>query len=189
MENDTLDTLNLNPISKEILEINNEAIKLITEENIESALDLLKEAEKKITKNENEITDPKIKIIINHNLACSYQKIKNTSKCISRLEKVNSDFDSYLESKHKIKITNEFFLQKILSCNPQPNILLGDFILELRFCAKFHLQMCAAYSQNNNHKEALIHAKLAALICEDNISKTYFLLKQIQPDLHNEKIY
>ena len=189
MENDTLDTLNLNPISKEILEINNEAIKLITEENIESALDLLKEAEKKIIKNENEITDPKIKIIINHNLACSYQKIKNISKCISHLEKVNSDFDSYLEAKHKIKITNEFFLQKILSCNPQPNILLGDFILELRFCAKFHLQMCAAYSQNNNHKEALIHAKLAALICEDNISKTFFLLKQIQSDLHNEKIY
>ena len=38
MENDTLDTLNLNPISKEILEINNEAIKLITEENIESEI-------------------------------------------------------------------------------------------------------------------------------------------------------
>ena len=70
MENETLDIPNLNPKSKEILEINNEAIKLITEENVESAIELLKEAEKKIAKNESEINDPKIKIIINHNLAC-----------------------------------------------------------------------------------------------------------------------
>ena len=189
MENETLDIPNLNPKSKEILEINNEAIKLITEENVESAIELLKEAEKKIAKNESEINDPKIKIIINHNLACSYQKIKNIPKCIAHLEKVNSDFDMFLESKHKIKISPDFFLQKILSDNPQPNVLLGDFILELRFCAKFHLQMCAAYSQNNNHKEALVHAKLAALICEDNVSKTFFLLKQTQMELHNEKLF
>ncbi len=34
-------------------------------------------------------------------------------------------------------------------------------------------------SQDNNHKEALKHAKIAALMCEDNIIKTYYLYHQI----------
>ena len=38
--------------------------------------------------------------------------------------------------------------------------------------------MCATYSQSNNHRDALYHANLAALICEDNIVKTYHLLRQ-----------
>lgn len=53
-------------------------------------------------------------------------------------------------------------------------------ILELRFCAKFHLQMCAVLSQAKKHMKALNHAKLALLICEDNLIKTYFLFQQMQ---------
>ena len=47
--------------------------------------------------------------------------------------------------------------------------------------------MCAAYSQSNNHREALYHTNLAALICEDNIVKTYYLLKQTKKEIENEK--
>ena len=47
--------------------------------------------------------------------------------------------------------------------------------------------MCAAYSQNNNHRDALYHANLAALICEDNIVKTYHLLRQTKKEIENEK--
>jgi hypothetical protein len=64
---------------------------------------------------------------------------------------------------------------------------LGDIILQIRFSAKFHLQMCAVLSQNNNHNEALKHARLAALMCEDNIIKTQFLYKQIQLEYISKK--
>ncbi len=35
--------------------------------------------------------------------------------------------------------------------------------------------MCAVLSQANKHIEALKHAKLAALMCEDNLIKTHYL--------------
>lgn len=59
---------------------------------------------------------------------------------------------------------------------------LGDIILQIRFSAKFHLQMCAVLSQNNNHSDALKHARLASLMCEDNILKTQILFRQIQEE-------
>lgn len=39
--------------------------------------------------------------------------------------------------------------------------------------------MCAVLSQNNNHSEALNHAKLASIMCEDNIIKSQILFNQI----------
>lgn len=169
--------------TQKLLEMNNSAVQLIVEENIDSALEILKEAEKKIQNNSPFIPEQKIKVIFFHNTACCFQKMKNIQKCIFYLEKVNNEFNSYLEKKHQILIDQNFLLSKILSDQNRPDVLFGDFILELRFCAKFHLQMCAAYSQNNNHVEALNHAKLAALICEDNIVKTYFLLKQTKKEI------
>ncbi len=170
-------------LTQKILEINNTCIQMILEEKLSTSLELLTEANNILEQYSNQIKESKLKVIINHNIACCYQKLKNIPKCIIYLEKVNELFNKYLENKHKISINTSFFLDKILNNNVQSNILLGDFILELRFCAKFHLQMCAAYSQNNNHIEALNHAKLAALICEDNIVKTYLLLKQIKEEI------
>ena len=60
------------------------------------------------------------------------------------------------------------------------NPALGDIILQMRFSAKFHLQMCAVLSQSNKHTEALEHARISALICEDNIIKTYYLFDQLK---------
>ena len=177
----------MNYFGKNLLELNNSAIQMIIDEKIEEALEILKDAEKKLEKNNNLLTEPKIKVIINHNMACCYQKMKNIQKCICYLEKVNNEFNSYLEKKHQVIIDNNFFINKILLEQAKPDVLYGDFILELRFCAKFHLQMCAAYSQSNNHREALYHANLAALICEDNIVKTYYLLRQTKKEIENEK--
>ena len=177
----------MNYFGKNLLELNNSAIQMIIDEKIEEALEILKDAEKKLEKNNNLLTEPKIKVIINHNMACCYQKMKNIQKCIFYLEKVNNEFNSYLEKKHQVIIDNNFFINKILLEQAKPDVLYGDFILELRFCAKFHLQMCAAYSQSNNHREALYHANLAALICEDNIVKTYYLLRQTKKEIENEK--
>ena len=178
-------------IIHQILELNNQSIQLILEENIEAALEILSDAQILLNKHKSIITESKVSVIINHNIACCYQKQKNIEKCINYLQKVNNEFNIYLENKHKIQINTNFFLNKILTEQINSNILLGDFILELRFCAKFHLQMCAAFSQNNNHIEALNHARLAALICEDNIVKTYFLFKQtkseILKDTNNKK--
>ena len=181
--------LSIQEITSKILELNNVTIQMILEEKIEKldeALELLSEANDILENYSSQIKEPKLKVIINHNIGCCYQKLKNISKCVIYLEKVNEEFNKYLENKHKIIINNSYFLDEILNNQIQSDILLGDFILELRFCAKFHLQMCAAYSQNNNHYEALNHAKLAALICEDNIVKTYFLFKKIKNEINKE---
>ena len=195
INNNNQNIMNNNPTSSniihQILELNNQSIQLILEENIEAALEILSDAQILLNKHKSIITESKVSVIINHNIACCYQKQKNIEKCINYLQKVNNEFNIYLENKHKIQINTNFFLNKILTEQINSNILLGDFILELRFCAKFHLQMCAAFSQNNNHIEALNHARLAALICEDNIVKTYFLFKQtkseILKDTNNKK--
>ena len=40
--------------------------------------------------------------------------------------------------------------------------------------------MCAVLSQAKKHTKALKHAKLALLICEDNLIKTYYLFVQME---------
>ena len=67
MSNNPVD--NANKMIQIILDLNNSAIKLILEEKIEEALEILKDADKK-AKNINLLNESKIKVIINHNLAC-----------------------------------------------------------------------------------------------------------------------
>ena len=95
------------------------------------------------------------------------------------LDGVIYHFDKELEKKHQIRIKEDYLYNNINK--DQSNYsLLGDLILELRFSAKFHLQMCAVLSKANKHIEALKHAKLANLICEDNLIKTYYLFIQMK---------
>ena len=165
-----------------IKDFNSKSVDLIFDDKIESALDILKKIEVFLETNAIEsktILDKKILIIILHNLACCYQKVKDFDNCISYLEAVIYHFDSSLEPKHKIKIKEDYFIKSI-NQDQSSYSLLGDFILELRFSAKFHLQMCAVLSQANRHVEALSHAKLAALMCEDNLIKTYYLYYQMK---------
>ena len=165
-----------------IIDYNNKSVDYIFDDKIDIALEILKKIEVFLETNaiESKLNlDEKILIIILHNLACCYQKLKDFENCISYLEAVIYHFDLSLEPKHHIKINEEYFL-KSRNEDQSNYLLLGDFILELRFSAKFHLQMCAVLSQANRHIDALKHAKLAALMCEDNLIKTHYLYNQMK---------
>ena len=180
-ENNNID-ISSNLDFNKIKDYNNKSVDYIFDEKIDIALEILKKIEVFLETNaiESKLNlDEKIIIIILHNLACCYQKLKDFENCISYLEAVIYHFDSSLEPKHHIKINEDYFLKS--RNEDQSNYsLLGDFILELRFSAKFHLQMCAVLSQANKHIEALKHAKLAALMCEDNLIKTHYLYNQMK---------
>ena len=166
-----------------IKEFNSKSVDFMLKEKYENALEILKTVEIFLEANiieTNSKLDKKLLSIILHNIACCYQKIKDYNSCISYLEAVIFHFDNYLETKHKFNLTEEYFLKSILSNKIKKSSLKGDFILELRFSAKFHLQMCAVLSQGNKHIEALSHAKLAMLMSEDNIIKTFLLFYQIK---------
>jgi hypothetical protein len=180
------DNLDINKIK----ELNSNSVNFIFEEKIEIAFEILKKLELFLETNvvESKLDyDKKLIIIILHNLACCYQKIKDFDNCLIYLDGVIYHFDKELEKKHNIKINEDYFYNNLFK--DQSNYpLLGDLILELRFSAKFHLQMCAALSQANRHIEALKHAKLAGLMCEDNLIKTHYLFFQmkLQNVLSNE---
>ena len=167
---------------QKIKELNSNCVELIFEEKTEISLEILKKIEMFLESNLTESKfnfDKKLIIIILHNLACCYQKLKDYDNCIIYLDGVIYHFDKELEKKHHIKINEEYLYQN-LNKDQSNYSLLGDLILELRFSAKFHLQMCAVLSQANRHIEALKHAKLAGLICEDNLIKTYYLFIQMK---------
>ena len=169
---------------QKIKELNSKCVEFIYEDKADISIEILKKIESYL---ESNLIEPKFNfdkktiIIILHNLACCYQKLKDFDNCIIYLDSVIYHFDKELEKKHQIKIHEDYFCQNLKkdekNCN---NTLLGDLILELRFSAKFHLQMCAVLSQSNRHIEALKHAKLAGLICEDNLIKTYYLFVQMK---------
>ena len=166
---------------KKIIKYNDKCAEAILEDKIELPKEILSKLEVYLETNaiESKLNlDKKIIIVILQNLACCYQKIKDYENCISYLEAVIYHFDLSLQPKHHIIINEDYFIKSINE-NQSNYSLLGDFILELRFSAKFHLQMCAVLSQANRHLEALKHAKLATLMCEDNLIKTNYLYNQM----------
>jgi hypothetical protein len=164
-----------------IKELNTKCIEFFFEDKSELALEILKKLEIFLESNVLEPKfnyDSKLILLIMHNIACCYQTLKDYENCILYLDSVIYHFENELEDKFKIKINEDFILQNIFK-DSSNNSLLGDLILELRFSAKYHLQMCAVLSQAKKHMTALKHAKLALLLCEDNIIKTYFLFLQM----------
>ena len=172
----------LNLDLNKIKELNNRCAELISEEKIEDGIKILKKIELFLESNimdQKLNLDKKILIIILHNIACSHQKLKDIDNCISYLESVIYHYDLSLEKKHNIKVDENYLIQHIKE-NKDNYQLLGDLILELRYSAKFHLQMSAILSEANRHVEALNEAKLASIICEDNLVKTNYLYYQIR---------
>ena len=184
-----IDELDENCDIEKLKEINTKCVDLIFDDKPQKSIDILKKLESFL---ENKILDIKTNInkkfiiIILHNMACCYQKLKDYDNCINYLESVIFHFDKLIEKKHKIRINEEYFDSLIKSQNNNyENKLLGDLILELRFCAKFHLQMSVILSEAKRHVDSLHHLKLAALICEDNLIKTNFLYNQLKETLLN----
>ena len=184
-----IDVLDENCDIEKLKDINIKSVDFIYEEKPQKSLDILKKLESFL---ENKIIDIKTNIskkfiiIVLHNIACCYQKLKNYDNCIYYLEAVIYHFDKLIEKKHNIKIDEEYFDSIIKNRNNiDQKKLLGDLILELRFCAKFHLQMGVVFSEAKRHVDSLKHIKLAALICEDNLIKTTYLYNQLKESLLN----
>ena len=171
--------------TNKIKDINNKCAELISEERPEESLKIYKKIEIFLESNilDRKLNiDKKLLVIILHNIACCHQKLKDYNDCISYLESVIYHYDLSLEKKHNIKINENYLIQHIKE-NKENYPLLGDLILELRYSAKFHLQMSALLSEANQHVEALKQAKLASIICEDNLIKTNYLYHQIRENL------
>ena len=173
-----------------IKDLNNKCAELISEEKHEESLKIYKKIEIFLETNilDKKLNlDKKLLVIILHNIACCHQKLKDYDNCISYLDSVIYHYDLSLERKHNININENYLIQHIKE-NKENYSLLGDLILELRYSAKFHLQMSALLSEASQHIEALKQARLASIICEDNLIKTYYLYHQIRENLIKKDI-
>ena len=190
--NALIKSLNENTNINKLKEINSKCVDLILKEKNTKALEFLKELEAFL---ENEITDmknsipKKLLIIILYNISYCYEKLNDLDNCLLYFEALLYHYDSFLEKQYNIQINPEYFDSLIKSkyySFDKNN--LGDLILELRFCAKFHIQMSVLLSKKQKHVDSLYHATLAALICEDNIIKTSYLYQVIKYEFKNNEI-
>lgn len=187
-QSETRDTT-INLEMDKVNEINTKCIDLINDEKIDAALRKLKEAESKLERiilDLDHNLDKKVLMVILHNISCCYQKMKDFENCINYLEAVIYHLETLLQTKYqfsfKIGALNLDPIQTLISDNNNL-CFYGEIILQLRYFAKFHLQMCAVMSQANNHKDALSHCELAAILCEDNMLKTRILFKKHRDNL------
>ena len=191
ISNNTDVDLNLNFDINRFKQLNNKCSELISEGKVEEGIKILKKIELFLESNimdQRYNIDKKLLIILLHNIACAHQKLKDINNCISYLESVIYHYDLSIEKKHNIVINENYFIKHIRESKDNYH-LLGDLILELRFSAKFHLQMSAILSEANRHIEALNEAKLASILCEDNIVKSNYLYFQIRDrQIKNGKI-
>ena len=172
--------------------INSKCVDLMLEEKYSKALEFLKDLESFL---ENEIMDmeisipKKLLIIILNNISCCYENLKDLDNCLLYFEALIYHYDSLIEKQYNIAINPEYF-DTLLKSKYYfvDNKNLGYLILELRFCAKFHIQYSILLSKTKKHVDSLYHAKLAALICEDNLIKMNYLYHEIKYDFANNKI-
>lgn len=197
--NSAEDCPNISSEIESIIDINNKAIDYIKNEKPDIALSKLKQVELKFERIVLEFgqnIDKKLLMVVLHNIACCYQKMKDYENCISYLEAVIYHFEGMLENKYKINLKHGFLNLDPIFNKDQVTITslkdakndeiqkeelsqFEDIILQLRYFAKFHLQMCAVLSQANKHRQALKHSEIATLLCEDNLIKTKLLFGKI----------
>lgn len=186
-----------NPEFLESIEVNlTKSVILIEDDSISQALVILRKVETKMLNLDNlENSDSEnkckfiknstfIKIIITlyNNIACCYQKQKNFQQCIISLKKIIKYYNDYLHTRFNVDNDINFKDMEEFEKKSKSEKLkyLGDFILQIRFSAKYRLQLCAVLSQNDEHKEALRYSKEAYKMCEDNVVKTLKLCELIQ---------
>jgi cell division protein FtsL len=157
---------------------NDLAVDMIEKNDIDRAFKQLKECENFLLTTNTRI-NKKVLILILHNLAFCYQQTNEFDNCVEYLDAVLFNYDELLKAKYKVNFDINYFK----TVNNASENLCVDLILQIRYSAKFHLQLCAVLSQTNEHEEAMRHAVTAAYMCEDNILKTYYLYYQVMEEI------
>ena len=149
---DLIKKLNEKSNISKLKEINDKCVNLIYDEKAKKSLECFKKLESFLESaviDKKNLIPKKFIIIVLHNIACCYQKLKDLNNTILYLEALLYHFDTNLEKKYKISISAEYFDSLVKSKNYIfDKKTLGDLILELRFSAKFHIQMSVILSQN-----------------------------------------